>query len=535
MGNKKILDCTLRDGGYINDWNFGYEVIKDIIYNLVMAGTDYIELGFLRDCEYDSNKSLFNNIAEAKRVLPIDSGKSQFVLMALHNRYDINKLEEYDGGSINTIRVTFHDYDIDEGLEYCKKIIQKGYKCFCNPINIMGYSDDKIIKLIHKVNKINIYGFSIVDTFGSMMKKDLIRIYSLLENNLNNDIVIGLHLHDNLSQAYSLSQDFIELCNRNCVIDGSLLGMGRVPGNLCVELFMNYLNKKNNSCYKVENAFDIIDEYIKPIKSKKAWGYSVEYALSAKFNLHRNYAEFLINKEKLRTRDINNILSQIDKKKRTAFDEGYIEKLYEKYMNVNVDDCDAIERLKKEIGTRKVLVLAPGASINSQCENIRRYILDNNAFVISTNFVDQRFNIDCKFFSNMRRYGKIFSYGSNSQEDVWVTSNITKINNCEMNVINYWDLAFDGEKINDNSVVMVLKLLRRMGINKATIAGMDGYTDKTDYVNNFYENRINTPDKIAEINAVLKESINKMRENMKIEFLTKSIYDRENELIWKEQ
>ena len=535
MENRKILDCTLRDGGYINDWNFGYEVIKDIIQNLVMAETDYIEIGFLRNCEYDRNKTLYNNVSEANNVLPDEKGKSQFVLMALHNKYDINKLEEYDGGPITTIRVTFHDYDIDEGLEYCKQIMKKGYKCFCNPINIMGYSDDKIIKLIHKVNKIKLYGFSIVDTFGSMMKKDLIRIYSILENNLDKNIIIGLHLHDNMSQAYSLSQDFTELCNRSCVIDGSLLGMGRVPGNLCIELFMNYLNKKYGYQYNVENAFDIIDEYIRPIKNKNPWGYTVEYALSAKYNLHRNYAEFLINKEKLRTRDISNILSQIITKKKTAFDENYIEELYEKYLDVKIDDFAAIECLKQKTNNRKILILAPGASLNNQYGKVCKYISDNNPFIISTNFDDQRFPINCKFFSNLRRYGKLFPNEKTVREDVWVTSNITKINKQATNVINYWNLAFDGEKINDNSVIMVLKLLYKMGIKQVTIAGMDGYTSKADYINNFYENRINTPEKIVEINDTLMKSLKKLGEVMKIKFLTESIYKREVELLWKKQ
>ena len=85
--------------------------------------------------------------------------------MALHNKYDITKLEPNDG-TVEAVRVTFHDYDIDEGLEFVKKVMEKGYKCFCNPINIMGYSDQEILNLIQKINQIKPYAFSIVDTFG---------------------------------------------------------------------------------------------------------------------------------------------------------------------------------------------------------------------------------------------------------------------------------------------------------------------------------------------------------------------------------
>ena len=206
MKSNKLLDCTLRDGGYINNWNFGIHTIRDIIKELVNSKVDYVEVGFLRDCEYDCNKTLFNNCAEIAPILPDKRGNTMFTAMALHNKYDISKLEPYDGKTIDAIRVTFHDYDIDEGLSFIQKAIEKGYKVFCNPINIMGYSDEMILQLLKKVYELQPYAFSIVDTFGAMMKSDLQRIYSLVENNLDKSIIIGLHLHENLVLSYSLSQ-----------------------------------------------------------------------------------------------------------------------------------------------------------------------------------------------------------------------------------------------------------------------------------------------------------------------------------------
>ena len=128
---------------------------------------------------------------------------------------------------------------------FIKEARNKGYNVFCNPINIMGYSDQMLLDLFQKVNQIQPYAFSIVDTFGSMMKSDLQRIYSLAEHNLDASIVIGLHLHENLALSYSLAQEFIAMksAERKSVIDASMLGMGRVPGNLCLELFMDYMNK----------------------------------------------------------------------------------------------------------------------------------------------------------------------------------------------------------------------------------------------------------------------------------------------------
>lgn len=90
--------------------------------------------------------------------------------MALHDQYDVRKLEENDG-TVSAVRVTFHDYDVEEGLTFCRRVMEKGYPLFVNPINIMGYEDGELLRLLEKVNRLGPDGFSIVDTFGSMTKE----------------------------------------------------------------------------------------------------------------------------------------------------------------------------------------------------------------------------------------------------------------------------------------------------------------------------------------------------------------------------
>ena len=83
MSNIKLLDCTLRDGGYINDWDFGYPTIKNIIRKLVDSQVDYVEVGFLRNCEYDPDKSLFNNCGQIAPILPKKRGQRTQVVSSL--------------------------------------------------------------------------------------------------------------------------------------------------------------------------------------------------------------------------------------------------------------------------------------------------------------------------------------------------------------------------------------------------------------------------------------------------------------------
>ena len=525
MSNIKILDCTLRDGGYINEWKFGFHTTRDIIKKLVDSCVDYVEVGFLRDCDYDREATLFNCCEEIKPILPTKDkrGKTMFTAMALHNKYDINKLEDCNNETVDAIRVTFHDYDIDEGLEYIKKVKEKGYKVFCNPINIMGYDDETILSLITKVNKIQPYAFSIVDTFGSMMRSDLRRIYSLLEHNLDKSIVIGLHLHENLGLAYSLAQDFIDMKapERQCVIDGSMLGMGRVPGNLCLELIMDYMNREQGASYDVNPVLDGIDDHIAGLKKIEAWGYNTAYALSAKYNLHRNYAEYLVGKGRLRAKEINQILGSIEDDKKTAYDEKYVEKLYEDFQNRQVDDSKLIAYLKEKLLGRQILILAPGSSISNNRSDVEDYIKKNDPVIISANFIPEGYECDYAFFSNAMRYSAMEETESRVKDRILVTSNITDTNNTD-SIINYSDLSVDNKGKYDNCVIMLLRLLIKIGVNKVALAGFDGYkSDKNDYV---AEYMVSQHTKGVEVNLKNKEYVNEIRKRMELIFVCESEY-----------
>src|SRR5699024_7233815 len=209
-----------------------------IVRTLTRAGVDIVEVGFLRNVgEYNPDVTVCNTIEELNRLLPDDTRQTMYSGMAMRSNYDIAKLSAYDGHGIEMIRITAHDYDIREGMDFAREVKAKGYKLSINPINIMGYSDERILWIIKQVNQIQPYQFSIVDTFGSMKRRDLDRIVSLVDNNLDRNIRVALHLHENMSLSCCLAQAFIDKhLNRPVAVDGSLMGMGRIPGNLPIEL-----------------------------------------------------------------------------------------------------------------------------------------------------------------------------------------------------------------------------------------------------------------------------------------------------------
>jgi 4-hydroxy 2-oxovalerate aldolase len=475
----------------------------------------------LRDCIYDPDIAVFNSIDDAKRMIPQNIGFSEFALMAQEDQYDVNKLEKCDG-SIPCIRVSFHSYDYKEGLEFCRKVIDKGYQCYINPINILGYTDEQLLAIIRDVNRINPYALTIVDTFGSMVKNDLLRIYQLLEHNLKSSINIGIHLHENLSLSYSLAQQFTEIKSpsRHISIDGSLYGMGRIPGNLCIELMMDYMNRNFGSNYITEEAFDVIDDYIVPIKKKNPWGYSVTYALSAKYGLHRTYAEFLMGKERLPTKSIQRILSQIDPIKGAIFDKEYIQGLYIDFINNVIDDKNDMEKLNTEIAVYNTfLVICPGSSLKLYEEEIKNFIEEKKPCIFMVNCNHESIKANYQFYTSTKRYDKEKEY---IEVKKIITSNVLREKIEELFIVNFHDLAFFNDNFSDNSTLMVINLLKKLGIYEIYLAGFDGFKKGNNFYDDTFEKAYNY--EYEEENNHVKKIITHYFNDMKLIFLTPSLY-----------
>ena len=211
MKRVNILDCTLRDGAYLIDSQFGNTAIKGIIEGLTESGIDVIECGFLKDEPHREGTTIFNNAAQLRSFLPTDKRHSSYVCLADYSRYHIDNLEPYDGTSIDGVRACFFKSERFEVIDFCKAIVNKGYKLYVQPVDILGYTDAELLDLIEKINELEPYAFSIVDTFGSLYREDLQRVFYLVHHNLWANAKIGFHSHNNLQMSFALSQDFIDM------------------------------------------------------------------------------------------------------------------------------------------------------------------------------------------------------------------------------------------------------------------------------------------------------------------------------------
>ncbi len=272
MKKIKVLDCTLRDGGYINDWNFKYSNITMMLNYLKESELDVIECGFLSNKKtYDPERSVFDTIDRMKGVLPEDRGDSKYVCMINYGEYNVKDIPDYDGTSVDGIRIAFHKKDLSEALEFFKEISKKGYMTFIQPMITINYSDFELLKLAEAANDIKPYALYIADSFGVMKRNDLLRIFYLLDHNVNRNILLGYHAHNNLQLAYSNAQALVNAnTNRERIIDASVFGMGRGAGNLNTELFVQYLNDSLDKKYNGYPLLQIIDKVLNKIGSFNA-------------------------------------------------------------------------------------------------------------------------------------------------------------------------------------------------------------------------------------------------------------------------
>lgn len=519
MNNFCVLDCTLRDGGYINDFNFGQNIIKNVIFNLSKANLDVVECGFLRDDSLGNNLTLFNDLNQINKMIPKNSS-SLFVAMIQLGKYDLSKLPNCKQKGVCGIRLTFHKHEADEAIKAGYEIKNKGYKLFFQPVGTTSYSLQELLSLVSKVNSLDPFAFYIVDTLGVMNSSDIFEFFNAVDKQLNKKIGLGFHSHNNLQLSFSNTQFLFSLkLERTIYVDSSLYGMGRGAGNLNTELICSFLNNNTNNNYNIDLLVQLIDNYIAPLKNKYQWGYSVAYYLSSINNCHPNYATYLLNKKTLTISDIGNILSSISNEKKELFDESLIKKTYLDYINknANVDCFNSLESLRRIFENKDVLVVAPGKNIYVEKEKILSFLRSNNCIVVGINELNENYKLDYLFVSNKKKLKMI----SDLDCRLILTSNIYLKKYSNQLCVDYASLSFDSEDIKDNAGLMCLKLLNILNVRNMYLAGFDGFS-ANDFSYRFTSEEDNAA--FAErINSGISKELKKMHAS--IIFLTKSIYE----------
>ena len=535
MKNVKILDCTLRDGGRIINCAFPNSQIKDIAYRLADANIDIIEVGFLRDAKsvnYQGNSTFFTDVDQ---IRPFVNRKKDTMYVAFidYGMFDFSTLKPYEGTSIDGLRIGFtrknFENDHEEILECLAEVKQKGYKLFVQGVNSLGYTDRELLGIVDIVNQIQPEGFGIVDTYGAMYMDDVDRLYTIVDHNLDENIAIDFHSHNNYQLSFAFAQEIIRLSNgkREVIIDGTLNGMGKCAGNLNTELLVDYLVRKRNYDYDFDAILDIIDDHIYNYHLQHQWGYSIPALMGGIYRSHPNNIIYLTEKFRLATKDIKYIISMIDPDKRMRYDYDNIQRLYQEYNHVKVDDKENLALLQRILKGKKILLLMPGQSISQYKDEILKKIEAENLFVITVNFRDETFDkySELAFWGSQKRY----EHYTDLRKEVTslITSNIESDMEDDI-IVNYDSFVDRTQEYSDNASLMLMRILQRVGVVSYYVAGFDGFTVNGSYYNktDFSEERFRS--QYESINKGVAHQLSMFADSLKhpedIQFITPSIY-----------
>lgn len=529
MNDIQLLDCTLRDGGYVNDWNFGHDNLVSIFERLVDANMDIIEIGFLDErSPFDINRSIMPDTDSVAQIYgKLDRKQAMVVGMIDYGTCSMERIRPCSESFLDGIRVMFKKHLREPAFAFCKELKEKGYKVFAQLVSVTSYEDEEMMDVVRLANEVKPYAVSMVDTYGLMHQNNLLHYFHLLDTHLDAEIGLGYHAHNNFQMGYANCIAMLSnRIDRLMIVDGSIYGMGKSAGNVPVELVAMHMNNALEKHYHISQILEAIDANISQFYHPATWGYNMFYYMAAFNDCHPEYVSYLMSKRTLSIKSINAILVKLQDEMKLIFDKNVIEALYVEYQKKDVNDAKDRERLRKELSGRKLLLIGPGVTVKTQRERISEFIKDNAPTVISINYVPEEFAPDYIFLSNSKRYVQLATRLSQEKYALIATSNLTGTREAAFDyVLNFSSLMDSEAEIVDNPLVMLLKALIGLECKKVTLAGFDGYSSETsNYYNSSmeYDFAKNMADYLNQYtNTFLKE----IRDRLQVIFLTDSRYE----------
>ena len=284
----KLLDCSIRDGGLINKWQFSDEFVRSNIDLLNQAGVDYIEVGYKASRhqfdpkEYGKWRFCFDE--DVKRITDgID------LTSKLSTMVDIGRVEDEDilprsESPFSLIRIACYCKDIVKAIDLGKLIMDRGYELSINIMAVSTNTEREIDEGLNDLSKTDFPLVYVVDSFGNMYCEDVTVLVKKYQQALPGK-TIGIHTHNNRQLAFSNSiQAIIDGAN---YVDASVYGIGRGPGNCCTELMLTFLQ---NPKFNLRPVLKLIQEHYLPLREKIEWGYIIPYMITGILNEHPRVA-----------------------------------------------------------------------------------------------------------------------------------------------------------------------------------------------------------------------------------------------------
>ncbi|MBP2000484.1 4-hydroxy 2-oxovalerate aldolase [Paenibacillus shirakamiensis] len=280
----KIVDCTIRDGGLVNNWDFSIEFVQQLYAGLNEAGVDYMEIG------YKNSPKLLSGADEAgpwrflnddflRQVIP-NKGTTKLSALVDIGRVDENDILPRTESMLDLIRVACYIKDVDKALQLVQTFHDRGYETTLNIMALSNVMENELLEAFEMINESVVDVVYIVDSYGSLDYKDTEYLVQKFKTHLPHKR-LGVHTHNNMQLAFSntlvAAQNGVEL------LDASVYGMGRAAGNCPTELLVTHLK---NTHYKIRPVLEVLENLLIPLREKEEWGYLIPYMITGSLDEH---------------------------------------------------------------------------------------------------------------------------------------------------------------------------------------------------------------------------------------------------------
>ncbi len=293
----KVLDCTIRDGGLINNHDFDDPFVRAVYKGISEAGVDYMEIG------YKNSKKLFSadefgkwKFCEDEVIKKVTDGiksKTKISVMVDVGRVDVDEIKKKKDSPVDMIRVAAYVKDIDKAIFLVNNFAEKGYETCVNIMAISRALDNELNEALHQLEEESQAGtIYIVDSFGALYQETTEFLVKKFKSILKTKEV-GFHAHNNQQLAFGNSIEAI-IHDAN-YIDATVYGLGRAAGNCPLELMIGFLK---NPKYDIRPILDLISKEFIPLREKLEWGYIIPYAIVGMLDEHPRAAMALRDSDK---------------------------------------------------------------------------------------------------------------------------------------------------------------------------------------------------------------------------------------------
>tara|TARA_B100000886_G_scaffold340142_1_gene308108 strand:- start:494 stop:2092 length:1599 start_codon:yes stop_codon:yes gene_type:complete len=383
MKKINVLDCTLRDGGYYNNWDFSSELIQDYINAISNSGIKYLELGFrsfsnksFKGSNWYTTDSFINSLKIPKNIkLAVMLNASQITSNNISG--SVKKLFlKKKKSKVIMVRIAAHFHEFEKSLQISKILQTMGYLTAINLMQISEISEEDLLKVSKKLNDYNPDIFYFADSLGSLEPNDVKKIIKNLSRYWNGEL--GIHAHDNLSKAILNTKEAIKHGVKWA--DSTITGMGRGAGNVQTEYFLVELQNDHSIKFKILPILNLIDKHFKKLKYKYNWGTNTYYYLAGKHRIHPTYIQEMLSTH-FADAEILAAINQLKDSGGSKYNADLVKSEFQGNINLN----NGTWKPEKNIKKKEVLLIASGPNLKDYRNQIENYIAQNKPYVIAVN------------------------------------------------------------------------------------------------------------------------------------------------------